>query len=452
MVELLYDRVVKYSIRASCATPLHIGSGDGTKGEVLVHPVDHRPFIQASSLAGAFREFYKNHCLDEGNDMLEHLFGGGGEESRVSAVRFTDADFQKISMELRPRLKIDAKTGTCSQKVIKGSLIQSGQKFEEEYVAAGSEFSFQVFICMKEENLEQDFEKILRSFDGGNIRLGGQKSNGCGFITLQKVQKRKFLLKNPKDRRAWIEDRETEYEDITKTLQGKEQDIVQAYRLAVKCRTDGELLVKGIVGDMENGELNDRNMQNAKGEFIIPGSAWKGVLRSRVEAITAYLHLDSAAGEMFGEKSDKNGNGKSGMVCILDSIVGHEGPVRTRIAIDKFTGGVKYGAMVREKLVSGELRLSIQISENPYSDSQCGLLMLALRDMAAGLISVGSGSSAGRGYLLVEEIRIERQDKHTAVIFPRENRIEDEHGIIARCLCALKEQPGLPPVSHTGTA
>ena len=113
---------------------------------------------------------------------------------------------------------------------------------------------------------------------------------------------------------------------------------------------------------------------------------------------------------------------------------------------------MKYGAMVREKLVSGELRLSIQISENPNSDSQCGLLMLALRDMAAGLISVGSGSSAGRGYLLVEEIRIERQDKHTAVIFPRENRIEDEHGIIARCLCALKEQPGLPPVSHTGTA
>ena len=57
----LYDTAVKYEIHASCREPLHIGSGDGRYGEVLVHPVTGGPFIQASGIAGAFRSWFEGH-------------------------------------------------------------------------------------------------------------------------------------------------------------------------------------------------------------------------------------------------------------------------------------------------------------------------------------------------------------------------------------------------------
>lgn len=51
-----YQKIIKYLVTAVCAQPLHIGSASGEKEEVLVHPTDDRPFIQASSLAGVLRQ------------------------------------------------------------------------------------------------------------------------------------------------------------------------------------------------------------------------------------------------------------------------------------------------------------------------------------------------------------------------------------------------------------
>ena len=54
-----YDKILKYSVTAKCTEPLHIGSASGAKEEVLVHPVDDIPFIQATSIAGVFRGYYE---------------------------------------------------------------------------------------------------------------------------------------------------------------------------------------------------------------------------------------------------------------------------------------------------------------------------------------------------------------------------------------------------------
>ena len=50
-----YDTVVKYVVTAECTQPLRIGSVSGDTEEVLVHPTDDRPFIQASGISGIFR-------------------------------------------------------------------------------------------------------------------------------------------------------------------------------------------------------------------------------------------------------------------------------------------------------------------------------------------------------------------------------------------------------------
>lgn len=48
----IYDRVIKYQVRAECREPLHIGSGEKEQGEILIHPVEDRPFIPATGIAG----------------------------------------------------------------------------------------------------------------------------------------------------------------------------------------------------------------------------------------------------------------------------------------------------------------------------------------------------------------------------------------------------------------
>ena len=67
-----YDKIVKYSVTAKCTEPLHVGSVSGDTEEILVHPVTGNPFIQATSIAGVFREYYEQVY---GELKAEELFG-----------------------------------------------------------------------------------------------------------------------------------------------------------------------------------------------------------------------------------------------------------------------------------------------------------------------------------------------------------------------------------------
>ena len=91
-----YQKIIKYLVTAVCAQPLHIGSASGEKEEVLVHPTDDRPFIQASSLAGVLRQYY---TVTHGEEQAEGLFGARRFETDANAcdgasrVRFGDGVF-----------------------------------------------------------------------------------------------------------------------------------------------------------------------------------------------------------------------------------------------------------------------------------------------------------------------------------------------------------------------
>ena len=97
-----YDKILKYSVTAKCTEPLHIGSASGAKEEVLVHPVDDIPFIQATSIAGVFRGYYEQTY---GEEKAAELFGHRRFKEKTSnkntekdsehesKIRFTDGKF-----------------------------------------------------------------------------------------------------------------------------------------------------------------------------------------------------------------------------------------------------------------------------------------------------------------------------------------------------------------------
>lgn len=77
-VALQYDKIIKYQVTATCMEPLHIGDAVGTREEVLVHPIDEMPFIQAGSIAGVFRDYYTRA---KGGKEAEYLFGTNRTEA-----------------------------------------------------------------------------------------------------------------------------------------------------------------------------------------------------------------------------------------------------------------------------------------------------------------------------------------------------------------------------------
>lgn len=445
-VKMKYQKIVKYLVSAACAQPLHIGSASGNKEEVLVHPVDGMPFIQASSISGVLRQYYAQVY---GEVQAEKLFGARRFETGTNAlegaskVRFSDGRFRSrnLLLELRPRVKINPETGTCDASTKKGTSRQSGHKFNMEYIGAGAEFEFSIYLY--DDSFEDELEKVLSAIHQGDVQFGGQKSNGCGFMKLISLKRKIFDMTQRDDRIKWSEEdalTDQEYEDIYSGIQETVKKTT-AYEVIVTGSTEGELLVRSIaVQDWGKGAPDSTNIRNAAKEYIVPGSSFKGAVRNQMEKIASYIGSSDIIEEAFGKTGNSPNEGKAGNIVFYDTVVGNKADndmakIKNRIHIDKFTGGVMHGSLFNEKNVSGKVEFHIGINNRNNPDSTCGLLLLALRDMAAGVMSVGGGYSVGKGIIDVEQIVIhDLIHGNKAEIEWKSGTITDESEIVSRCI------------------
>lgn len=453
-VGMKYQKIIKYIVTAVCAQPLHIGSAFGDKEEVLVHPADGMPFIQAAGLSGVMRQYYaKTH----GEEATERLFGARRFETDENAidgaskVRFSDGRFsgENVMLELRPRVKIDPKTGTCDTGSVKGTNRQAGHKFNMEYIGAGEVFLFSVYLY--DEGCREDFEEVLSAVHQGEMQFGGQKSNGCGLIRLERLKRKIFDMTLQEDREKWANEEDladNEYEDIYSDVTSKIkvfQKATAVYEVTVMGSTEGELLVKSIaVQEFGKDAPDSMNIQNATKEYIVPGSSLKGAVRSQMERIASYIGNANVIEDTFGNTKDSTDGGKAGNIVFYDTVVGNredndKARIKNRIHIDKFTGGVMHGGLFNEKNVSGNVMFRIVIHDRNNPDSTCGLLLMALRDMAVGAMSVGGGYSVGKGIINVEKIVICDNNKNAkAEIAFEKGIITGDDEIISDCIKAVQ--------------
>lgn len=443
-----YDKIIKYWVKATCTKPLHVGSGKGDQGQVLIHPVDGRPFVQAASIAGVFREYY---VRANGFNEAEMLFGASnqeeGEGRKESRVRISDGIFsrdgEKIVLELRPRVKINPVTGVCDSSTVQGSDKKSGQKFEMEYVGAGAQITF--FFYLFDASAEEKLLDVFSAIQQQQIQFGGQKSNGCGYLQIDRLLCKEFDMTNEQDRRLWMREEELgekNYDDLTAKLE-REIRNQNAYEIVVDGRTDGELLVKSIaVADCGKGAPDCTNIQNAKKDYIVPGSSFKGVIRNRMERIAEYLQVTEVIENTFGVAQSKEEQGKTGNIRFFDTVVGNQkdndqNRLTHRIHIDKFTGGVMHRGLFTEKNVYGNVKFRIRILNRNSPDRTCGLLLFALRDLAVGMVNVGSGYHVGKGFIQVDRLTVKSGDGRKAEVLFDKNQINDNQGIIRQCMDAV---------------
>jgi len=393
------------------------------------------------------------------------------EEGEASKVWVYDAPL--ISDE-----NISIRDGVGIDRETKSSARIARAKYDYEVVPKDSLFSLKIEL---QDDIGEDEEKILAAvlseWSMGRGQLGGGVSRGLGNVELLGIEVYRIDFSNPDNLISFLKDEPLEkfvvkekdwlaenLEKARKTIKqtsslGDDRLYNSFAQIEFTLQFTGGFLVNDILNSTRTNYDFCPKLEN--GNFVLPGSSLKGVLRSQAEKIArslATLHSKNAA--EFLEKcpacnphADENSPLSScsalfrkqrkspeeeireEQLCLACRLFGSayrgsrlyvrdaytpltqttELKIMDFVAIDRFTGGAKEGAKFNALVLwQPAFKVSILL-ENP-EEWQLGWLLLVLRDLKEGLMSVGFGQNKwfGKAETKDEKIKIGTiSDAHT---------------------------------------
>lgn len=389
---------------------------------VLDTGTDGRAQLPGTSLAGALREMVRGQ---RGGDVADDWFGrvvpGTDEEARASRVwvlggrRLDDADNRVLSST-----RIDRARGAAADNTLR----------TEEVLPAGSRF--EVFLRW-DDATGGEVGDLAGLVAGWRPLIGRGVSRGRGRCVVESVRHGTLRLDDPGDLLLWL------------TLHGPglAREVLRSRGVTLEpaaLSDDGvppaDLLFRvpvTITGPWRigTGDKPERGSREklpllrawAGGPPVVPGTAVKGLLRSRAEFILRSVGMApppceaGACGscwtcEVFGHgggaDEDSPAVGRRAAVRFADAVVGSPVPAeRTHIAIDRFTGGVLDGALYTTEVLEGgtfaiEATLLPGEAGGRRREEIAAVLRLVLEDLNDGIIGMGGGTARGYGSVRAE--------------------------------------------------
>lgn len=403
---------------------------------VLRDPKEGRPLLPGTSLAGALR----SHLADVlgGYGSSEHknvalLFGGArsddlGSQSPLIVFDSLGQMPEDLTLEIRDGVAIDPAIGTA----------EDHKKFDFEVLPAGTIFPLRMELIIEAPEREGLLIGLLMAaLNGlaeGDIALGMRRSRGLGAV---KVHNWKALRYDLTSKQGWLDwvtsdhqkaigDDVQSYESVAKAIRAACPSLQIDGAKDNRCRliVDLEMEISGdllVRSPARNPEDPDVVHLHSAGKPVFPGTGFAGALRAQALRIARLVRENQGDGDewvdrLFGPRLERHGeNGQrakamASKLRVRESFI-ENGAQRnqTRIAIDRFTGGVVQGALFDEKVqAGGGIRVQLEL-RNP-SDAETGFLLLLLKDLLSGEIPVGGAVSVGRGILWVNKARIRLAD------------------------------------------
>lgn len=406
------ERIKQYLVKVKNVSPLRIGSGD----EEALLIVDGHALISGTSIAGAFKN--KTTIFEE-------------EEGQISNMFFYDAFSVEAvnSQELQERnhVKIDYEYGVSCDEALFSQYHISGEKtFHMTFEVRENNIDKSKY---KYEELCNELERLIGMLAQGNISLGSNKTFGFGkFQSVDnKIYEREFDLSTKEGLDLYLKSYLIKEEDMTaKELKGNKAEVINI-KMQAYCE-DGFIIKGNKEKEITNSckELEVMNSYKELGKYIISASTIKGVIRGYINKIFNTVEIFGITeDEMFGarknKESEKKTDGKEsdnkekkqiGKLIFKDITIKkakEEEVIYNRIKVDRFTGGEMKGSLRSEKavLISKENPIEIEITINEKNEKMLALILLSLRDIGLGLVSIGSGSSVGLGRFTGKNITIE---------------------------------------------
>lgn len=399
------SRLIKriyYGVQMSLDTPVCVSSGgnDTTDKDVL-KDWEGRPFIPGTSLAGAFRSF-----LESDGENADVLFGSADEtEGKMSRIWVSDFRFdEEVTTAIRDGVKL------------KNRIAIDEKKYDYEVIEYGSGMLY-IQVCIwdtgrveeiTEEKAEEQVKRIIGGIYSGDIRIGAQKNRGLGKLKVAHIYRREFSKENAEE---WISfDRKTlSQEKYRKDIQAWCVPSEQYVTIQVPLRLTGGLSIRKYSTEKNGPDFVSlmRKSESDEEKAVIPGSSWKGAIRSRIEEILQELGVEGIlrdeCKQIFGfveEKSDREADAKPAEWMISESILKTDKYVQNvRNSVSRFENATIQTALFTERFaVEGTTELEIKIRKDRADhDWFIALLLLAVRDIQNGYLSVGGGAAVGRG-------------------------------------------------------
>lgn len=382
-------------IKLTMQTGWRVGSWASQTPDVVGTLTDaaNNPFVPGSGIAGALRR--------EAGQESAALFGPDPKSNELEASPWwvLGTVVAATETEVRQRTRIDRERGSAAERGL----------FRAEEVERG-----EVTIYLRREHdaaeptteIVNPLVEVLKKWQP---RIGGGKSIGMGRATITEVRHRTVDL--------------NKRNQLLKLLKTKGKP---AERVDALLKYDSEAVSITVSDDIYLSAVIRIDFLAVIDKFAdrIHGSTWKGLLRSRVEYIGRSLDYPVCGTENKTEDKTENkwegcgkcavcrvfgSTAKPGIWQFMDSAWGNN-PVeeRQRIAIDRFTGGVRDGALWPQLYLKDvELKLVIRGKDPASEDEWVRLALLhALRDLDDGLIGVGPEGAAGYGTAKVTELLI----------------------------------------------
>lgn len=386
-----FDKLLQYDVRVLCDSPLRTG---GTDRNALLCSADGTYFMQGTSLTGALRAWRDDSVLFGTRDC--------GGELTVSDLVFDDSQ-----MVVRPRVRIDGATGAASD----------GGLFETAALAAGTTGHFTLTWKGHRDinEVKQPLEAYLAALHCGDIRLGGQKSNGFGRVTLEAAL-REYDLTDPRDLHAWLEDTK---EPVPVTL----ENAVDRNRIVFRVEAHTEELLIRSAATVRDGDKSYTVPYQENGCYMLPGSSIKGAVRSRMTQIAAVFGQEALVDSWCGTAQE---SAIAGKLYFSDGKVEGNPQNRIRVRINRFTGGVMNGAAMNYRTLAGTAAWDISLPRE--EEAACAVLLMALRDLGLGVYTLGGMGSVGVGQFTKMTITAEAV---TMVIADGTAKLRDESGMTA---------------------
>ncbi len=406
--------------------PLLIGSGGGEmEDQIDIHVLrdkDGIPYIPGTSLAGVLRAFVeaddaKTGALIFGTPQDSH---GKSAFELQSASSFYDVRLSDAKTIVRDGVSLDGATGVAI----------AHHKFDYEAIDSGAHGPFRMEITLRgihaehEENIQNVLERLRGRLLGG-FYLGARTTKGFGRVHLKDLKVDTYDFSNPKDVISWLrperanaEDHE-EYAGDTEKRVYAEGDFVIDADFAIA----HSLIIRDYDKSARDAASHDETSisavmkRDSRGNFIIPGTSLKGVLRHRAEYIVRKLSntgdFDAAGAfveRVMGpslETMKKHPNEeKKRSDFVVDEAVISQGVMeadQSRNRIDRFTGGTIDTALFTTKPIwqknQGESVVRLHFGVKEAEEWEAGLALLLLKDLWLGRTAIGGEKSIGRGTL-----------------------------------------------------